>query len=96
MEKREFILKINWFERKAPCFRVQGMTFRANRGVNFIIKIYENDSGRKFHSPSYYEFHLKKQIELSGALFCLIMIFILVPLRRRLELNKRNAEHKEL
>lgn len=48
---KEFILKINWFERKPPCFWVQGVTFRANKGVNFIIKIYENDSGRKFHSP---------------------------------------------
>lgn len=72
------------------------MTFGANRGVNFIIKIYENDSGRKFHSPSYYEFHLKKQIELSDAFFCLIMMSILVLLRKRPELNKRDAEHKAL
>lgn len=49
----EFIPKINWLERKAPCFWVQGVTFRANKGVNFIIKIYENGSGKKkIHSPT--------------------------------------------
>lgn len=47
--QKEFIQKINWLERKAPCFRAQGLTFRANKEVNYIIKIYEKYSGGSFH-----------------------------------------------
>lgn len=48
----EFKPEINWLERKAPCFWVEAVTFRANQEVNYIIKIYENDSDRKFHLPA--------------------------------------------
>lgn len=44
--------------------------------------------------PSYYKSLHKKQIELSGALFSLIMMSILALLKKRLMLNKRDAEHK--
>lgn len=48
----EFKPEINWLERKAPCFWVEAVTFRANQEVNYIIKIYENDSDRKSHLPA--------------------------------------------
>lgn len=48
----EFKPEINWLERKAPRFWVEAVTFRANQEVNYIIKIYENDSDRKFHLPA--------------------------------------------
>lgn len=48
----EFKPEINWLERKAPYFWVEAVTFKANQEVNYIIKIYENDSDRNFHLPS--------------------------------------------
>lgn len=48
----EFKPEINWLERKAPCVWVEAVTFKANQEVNYIIKIYENDSDRKFHLPA--------------------------------------------
>lgn len=73
----EFIPKINWFLRGKPCFPVQGMTFRANRGMNFIKKIYENESGIKFHSAPIINYIFKKYTELSSRLFFLIIMSIL-------------------
>lgn len=95
----EFKPEINWLERKAPCFWVEAVTFRANQEVNYIIKIYENDSDRKSHLPAPLLIPPKKANWIK---WCFIRANYGVHIgsfrekKKWLMLNERGGQHKAL
>lgn len=71
------ITKINCIEGGILCPRVQRMTFKTNRGLNFIKKIYYNESAITFPKAYLINSVLRSKIEISATLFFVIMTSVL-------------------